>query len=488
MPTPQVIASSTEVADQPCDALVVGSFSDDGVGSLKLPVPGLDSAFAEHLSRAMADAGFKGTVGSVLIVPTLGMAGARAIAVVGLGQQGQASARHVRRAAAAAARQLAERAEVASVLHCAVEGTSEAAAEGFLLGSYRFGKYKSDPRPPKLKNIKLVDAPTKDVEHGAVLAEATILARDLINEPPVSLTPRMFAAKARELADVNGLQYEELDETELEERGFGGVIGVAKGSSEPPRLIHLRYAGSNAASKLALVGKGVTFDSGGLSLKASQSMMEMKTDMSGGAAVVGAMGALARLGPAVEVDAYVPVVENMPSGTSLKPGDVIRHYGGRTTEVLNTDAEGRLILADALALASESKPAAIVDVATLTGSIAIALGAKIGGLFCTSEELRDQLLSAADASGETLWPMPLFDEYRSEIDSSVADNKNVGSRFGGAIIAALFLRSFIGSEIPWAHLDIAGAARSDKDQEEISRGGTGITTRTLIRWVESQAG
>jgi leucyl aminopeptidase len=231
----------------------------------------------------------------------------------------------------------------------------------------------------------------------------------------------------------------------------------------------------------------VTFDSGGLSLKPMQSMMDMKTDMSGGAAVIAAMSALPRLGPNIEVDAYVPTVENMPGGRSLRPGDVITQYGGRTTEVLNTDAEGRLILGDALALASENQPDAIVDIATLTGSISVALGSKIAGVFSTSDELSAELRDAAASCGETLWPMPLADEYAGELDSQIADCKNVGSRYGGAIIAALFLKPFVQQRIPWAHLDIAGVARSDKDYDEISKGGTGVGTRTLISWMERRA-
>ena len=486
MSRPEVITSTT--AELPCDAVVVGAFTQDGAAVLASPVPGFDDAGTEQLVKAISDSGFKASVGSVLVIPTLGMAPARAIAIAGLGKRATASPKHVRKAAASAARLLADRVDVASTLHSAVDSSAHAAAEGFLLGSYKFDKYRSDPSPSKTQRFAFIGAPEEEMLRGSILAEATRVARDLVNEPPASLTPRILVERAREIADVRGLMFSELNDKELEDRGFGGITGVAQGSFEPPRLIHLKYSPSGATRKVAIVGKGVTFDSGGLSLKGLQSMMDMKTDMSGGAAVIAAMSALPRLGSRVEVDAFVPAVENMPGGRSLKPGDVIRHYGGRTTEVLNTDAEGRLILADALALAAENKPEVIVDIATLTGSISVALGNKIAGLFSTSDALTDELRNAATASGESLWPMPLAEEYVGEIDSQIADCKNVGSRFGGAIIAALFLKAFVPQEIPWAHLDIAGAARSDKDQDEISKGGTGMGTRTLIRWIEGRAG
>ena len=482
---PEVLTSTNP--ELPCDALVVGAFAENGSAVLASPIPGLDDAAEEQVKEAMADAAFKAPVGSTLLLPTFGMAPARSVAVAGLGKRSSATSGHVRKAAAGAARRLADRVEIACVLHSAVDGSDKAAAEGFLLGSYRFNKYKSDPSPSKIQRVSFIEGSEDELRKGQTLAEATTLARDLINEPPASLTPRVLAERSREIADVTGLEFAELGEAELAERGFGGIMGVARGSAEPPRLIRLKYAPDGANQRVAIVGKAVTFDSGGLSLKASQSMMDMKTDMSGGAAVIGAMSALPRLGPRVEVDAYVPAVENMPGGRSLRPGDVITHYGGRTTEVLNTDAEGRLILGDALALASEERPDAIVDIATLTGSISVALGNKIAGLFSTNEELSAGLREAASSCGERFWPMPLAEEYGSEIESQIADCKNVGSRYGGAIIAALFLKAFIQHRVQWAHLDIAGVARSEKDYDEISKGGTGAGTRTLIRWIEGRA-
>jgi leucyl aminopeptidase len=303
------------------------------------------------------------------------------------------------------------------------------------------------------------------------------------------MTPDILARKAREVADVHGLECTVFEEDELRERGFGGLLDVSKGSSAPPRFIALRYAPEGARGKVALVGKGVTFDSGGLSIKPAKGMETMKTDMSGAAAVLGAMSGLVRLDVKTEVLAFIPATENMVSGDAIKPGDVITHYGGKTSEVLNTDAEGRLVLADALTYASEQEPDAIVDLATLTGAIQIALGKKIAGLFSNDDTLLREIEGAAESSGERLWHMPLAsDVYRSEIDSEVADIKNTGtsSPYGGASVAALFLREFVGEGIAWAHLDIAGSARADGDHEEVSRGGTGIGTRTLLSWLEGR--
>jgi leucyl aminopeptidase len=251
-------------------------------------------------------------------------------------------------------------------------------------------------------------------------------------------------------------------------------------------LIELHYAPDSATRRVTLIGKGVTFDAGGLSIKPADAMEDMKTDMSGAAAVIAAMTALRDLKVGVEVTGLVPAAENMLGGRAIKPGDVIRHYGGHTSEVLNTDAEGRLILADALALASERKPDAIVDVATLTGAIVIALGLRAAGIFCDDDDLRNSLLAAAGAAGERFWWMPIFTDYRKQLDSEIADIKNVATKWGGAIFAANFLREFVDPAIPWAHLDIAGSARAEEDRFEVTKGGSGIATATLMTWLESQ--
>jgi leucyl aminopeptidase len=395
----------------------------------------------------------------------------------------------LRRAAGSAARRLSDHSVIASALHGAVRADDavSASVEGFLLGSYRFITYKSDPRPSKIQRIMLLDSPGgRTVERGQAMAEATSLARDLTNEPGSGLTPELLAARAREVADVGGLECTVLDEDELQERGFGGILGVSRGSVEPPRLIQLRYAPSGASRRVVLIGKGITFDSGGLSLKDAKNMEMMKTDMAGSAAVIGAMSALPRLDIGVEVWGLVPASENMPGGNALKPGDVITHYGGRTSEVLNTDAEGRLVLADAIAWACEQRPDAIVDVATLTGAMMVALGSKATGFFSNDDSLAAELEAASMRAGERFWRMPLYDEYRPELDSEVADIKNSGPRWGGAIFGALFLKDFLATDISWAHLDIAGPSRAENDYEEIPKGGSGVATRTLITWVEGR--
>jgi leucyl aminopeptidase len=416
----------------------------------------------------------------------MGRSGASLIAVAGLGPGDSADVSSVRHGAAAAARRLSDHTDVVLALHRTVDGSAAAAAEGFLLGTYSFTSHKSDPKPSKVQTISVLGGSEEEVERGTVLAEATMLARDLINEPPGHLTPTALARKAQEVGDVGGLDVTVLDADQLTDRGFGGIVGVGHGSDEPYCLIQMRYTPEDPKGKVALVGKGVTFDSGGLSLKDGRNMMDMKTDMSGAAAVLGAMSALPRLAPGVEVVAYIPTVENLPSGHSIRPGDVITHYGGRTSEVLNTDAEGRLILADAIAYASEEKPQAIIDVATLTGAMVVALGLKVFGAFATDDALMEELKAASREAGESMWPMPLIKAYEKDLESDVADCKNVAGRWGGAIFAALYLRQFVGKDIAWGHLDIAGSARAESDYDDVSKGGSGVATRTLIHWIEGR--
>lgn len=485
MATPQVVGSREPAATTACDALVVGAFTDDGRARLPAGVP-LDAELRTEVDRATTDAGFKGKLGEVLVIPTLGRAPARAIAVTGLGNEATVTGGAVRRAAAAAARRLAERTTIVTTLHeCHPDG-ERSVAEGFVLGTYRFTTYKSDPQQSKIARVLVPGAGDDALRAGVTHANATMLARDLVNEPASSLTPSTLADRVQQIAEDRGLECDVLDEAELAERGFGGVVGVGKGSSEPPRLIRLSYSPPDPNGRVVLVGKGVTFDSGGLSLKEPKGMEQMKTDMSGAAAVIGAVSALPHLRPGVAVEAIIPAVENMPGSSALRPGDVLRHYGGRTTEVLNTDAEGRLILADALAFASESEPDALVDLATLTGAMVVALGSKATGFFSNDEALAREILAASEQAGERVWRMPLLDEYRSELDSEVADCKNSGMRYGGAIFAALFLQAFVKNGVQWAHLDIAGPARAESDSDEVTRGGSGVGTRTLLRWIEAR--
>ena len=489
------IVSSTENAREiDVDVLVLGATSDGGF-TLSATGRDIDGALDGQLSQYLDRSGYKAKVGSTTVVPTFGAISAKAVAVVGLGEAGE-SAHVLRRAAGSAARKLSHFGSAASTLH-EERGETElaASAEGFWLGSYRFTDYKSDARPPKLRRINVLvgsggpDAQQADnqLKRASARAHAGIWARDLTNEPASTLSPEEFAARAKTIAEGAGLEFKALDENELRERAFGGLLGVAQGSTKPPRLMEIRYTPDNPTAKLALVGKGVTYDSGGLSLKDAKSMETMKTDMAGGAAVIGAMSALPTLNVSNEVVAIVPATENMPSGSAIKPGDVLRHYGGKTSEVLNTDAEGRLILADALVYASEQKPAAIVDVATLTGAMMVALGRKAVGYFANDDSLAQEIEAAAERAGERFWRMPIYDDYRSDMDSEVADIKNTGARWGGAIYGAMYLRDFVADGIPWAHLDIAGPARAEGDHDEITKGGSGVAARTLLEWVEGRS-
>jgi leucyl aminopeptidase len=362
---------------------------------------------------------------------------------------------------------------------------------GLLLGSYRWSQKHDDggqgQAPGEVRLLVAGPGGHADAIAAArTVAGAVALARDLTNTPSGRKTPAWLADQAVAVAAAAGLTVRVWDADELAAQGFGGLIAVGSGSASPPRLIELGYAPAGAQEHIALVGKGITFDSGGLSLKPADGMKLMKTDMAGGAAVIAAMSALGRLGVRSRVTGLVAAAENMPSGSALRPGDVITHFGGRTVEVLNTDAEGRLVLADALAYADAVlEPDVVVDIATLTGSARVALGTQLAALYASDERVARDLLTAADASGDGLWRMPLVDDYRDALDSPVADLANVphGNRLrAGSIDAALFLREFTGGR-PWAHLDIAGTARSSSDEGENAKGGTGYGTRLLLAWL-----
>ncbi len=487
---PQIVTTQDEPLDIACDALLVSATEGTDGAELSSTAASADDRLEGMLAEALRSSGFKGKEGTTAVVTTLGKLPAGALVVVGLGPMGKTSPAGVRRTAALVARGVAARSEVVSAVHIGLDDDQQqASVEGFLLGSYRFARYTSDDTPTDVRTQRIVIAQGDEtlVARGEAFGEATNACRDLVNETPDRLTPAEFADRAKQMADLAGLDCTVLDGEALEQRGFGGLVAVGKGSAEPPRLVDLTYSPTGATTRVTLVGKGITYDSGGLSIKPAASMTMMKTDMAGGAAALAAICALAKMGTKVGVRVIIPMAENMPSGTAFRPDDVITHYGGRTTEVTNTDAEGRLILADALALASEDPPDAIVDVATLTGHIVIGLGTDVAGLFSNDDSLSDALRSAAVIEGEELWPMPLYKGYVKQLRSDVADGTNRGKREGGAVSAALFLERFVAAGIPWAHLDIAGPADTDTPHDLGPRGGTGFATRTLIRWVERLA-
>ncbi len=371
----------------------------------------------------------------------------------------------------------------------------QATVEGVLLGSYRFDRYKSkaDGAAQRLAKVTILGAGKTDakaakdsIRRGEVIAESQMWARDLVNTPALDLPPAGLAKEAQAMAKEVGLTCKVWTEAELKKGGFGGVLGVGQGSVRPPRLIELRYSGGGKGSPIALTGKGIAFDSGGLSIKDATGMEWMKSDMGGAASILATMRAIALLKPKVNVIAAIPSAENMPSGSAIRPGDVLKHRGGTTSEVLNTDAEGRLVLADSLAFLAEKKPRVIIDTATLTGACMIALGTDLWGAMGNDRDLIRDVLAAGDAAGEPGWELPMHEPYRKLIDSDIADIKNIGKRYGGAITAAMFLREFVG-DVPWVHLDIAGPAFSERQGDYWPKGATGSPVRALVRYVLSKA-
>jgi leucyl aminopeptidase len=361
----------------------------------------------------------------------------------------------------------------------------ETLAEGVALGSYDYTEFKSEPAKPSLKTVSLIGTTSKKAEaavaKGLAIADAVNQARDFVNEPGGTLTPERFANEAKRIARQPGLTIKVLGLAEIKKAKLGGLLGVNRGSDLPPRLVEMNYkCGVRGAPTIALVGKGVTFDAGGLSIKSSVGMSTMKCDMGGGAAVLGAMSALPSLKPSVNVKAWVPMTDNMLGGDATRLGDVLTIRNGKTVEILNTDAEGRLILADGLSLASEAKPDAVIDLATLTGAAMVSLGKDYSALMANNDDFAGQVEAAADDAGELTWRMPLPARYLKLLDSPIADMKNIGGAYGGAITAALFLQEFVAEGLPWAHLDIAGPAFADSVQETGPKGGTGYGVRTLI--------
>ncbi|HLH46817.1 MAG TPA: leucyl aminopeptidase [Acidimicrobiales bacterium] len=450
-----------------------------------LSVP--DGAGAELDLSFLRRCGFEGRPGQAQSLPA---DDGSTVVALGVGEPGRVDGDALRRAGAALARQAASVSSVATTVAAVAGGDEDlvaAAVEGIALGAYRYAGARRTPPPQVLAEAAVVGAAPGAVRRGRVAAEATSRARDWINTPARSMTPRRLAEVAGELARDGGLRLDVWDEDRIESEGLGGLGGVAAGAEEPPRLIRLAHEPAGAGATVALVGKGITFDSGGLSLKTGTGMMTMKMDMGGGAAVLAAVAAAAELDLPVRVVGWVAATENMPSGTAIHPGDVLVARNGTSIEVLNTDAEGRLVLADALSLAVEEAPDAVVDIATLTGAQRIALGPGVAAVMGTDGGLVDRVVTAGQAAGEPAWELPLVAAYRKKIDSEVADIKNIATDgAAGTIIAGLFLREFVG-ETPWAHLDIAGPSWSESEDGWLGKGATGWGARTLLELVRSWA-
>jgi leucyl aminopeptidase len=456
------------------------------------PAPGADSVLKgvkAWTRAALSGAGFNGAAGKVAVLAMPEGAHIGRVAFVGLGDE--LDLEGLRQAAAIGRKALDTVASIATSLHrVPIDDAVGAVLEGMALADYRFEVYKSAPLDRQELSVALVggeDGWESAASRAIAVSEAVNLSRDLVNEPARAKGPLAFAQRVSADASAHGITAETWDLERLEAENMGGIIGVGMGSDRPPCLLKLHYKPRRPKARLALVGKGIVFDSGGLSIKSADFMETMKCDMAGAAAVVGAIIAIARLGVPVEVTAYAALAENMPGGGAQRPGDVLHIRNGKTIEVLNTDAEGRLVLADALSLAAESSPDLIVDLATLTGACKVALGPKIAGVFARQDEAADRVLAAAESAGERMWHMPLPSDYRPMIDSPVADMKNTGQgRYGGAITAALLLEEFVG-DTPWAHIDIAGPAFLDSAEHYLPKGGTGFGVRALVELAETMA-
>jgi leucyl aminopeptidase len=495
------------------DILVIGVIQTPDGPSAAPGATGVDEALGGTLQDALTALGATGEADELIKIPATGKLPALVILAVGLGTAPADGvpfdAERLRRAAGTALRDLAGsklgiRAaadgdgsagsarpgrRVALALPAADPAQAEAVATGALLGGYTFRRYRATPATDISVTLLTSDDHAAAVARGQVIADAVNLSRDLINTAPLDLPPAALAADAERVAAASGISVEVLDEAALAAAGYGGILAVGRGSARPPRLVRLSYSHPEATKTVVFVGKGITFDSGGLSLKPPKAMETMKCDMSGAAAVLAATSAIARLGVPVNVIGYLPLAENMPGGEAQRPSDVITIYGGKTVEVLNTDAEGRLVLADGIARSGADNPDLIVDIATLTGAATVALGRRTAGVMGTSESVAADVAAVMRDAGEPAWAMPLPEELRKGLDSPVADLANVASaRDGGMLVAGLFLREFVPEGVAWAHLDIAGPAFNEGSAYGYTpKGGTGAAVRALVAIAECTA-
>ncbi len=476
-----------------CDVLIIGLGAQGVIAVPEAIEKAQTKRFGVSVTDLARSLGAKSDEGKTVILPAAGD-GPRLL-VAGLGSD-EPTPEGLRRVAGAAVRQaggLAEEASLSIALALPAEDpeTLQAVLEGALLGSYRYQPISAKTQHPQIDQLTVINdakaGGSELVDRARTIAEAVAQARDWVNLPPNLLYPDSLAEDARALVRDARVSVEVLDEKALLKGGYGGILGVGGGSSRPPRLVRFGYTPRGAKAHLALVGKGITFDSGGLNLKPGDGMYTMKSDMAGAAAVLTAVSAIARLGLRVTVTGYASLAENLPSDTSYRPSDVLTMYGGKTVENGNTDAEGRLVMADAIVRAGEDKPDLIVDVATLTGACVVALGNRTSGLMATDDETADRVLDAAEAAGEAVWQLPIPAETRAKLDSKVADLRSTGTdRAGGALLAAAFLREFVVDNVGWAHLDIAGSAFNGGEPHGYTpAGGTGVAVRTLIALAES---
>jgi leucyl aminopeptidase len=477
-------------------ALIVNLF--EGIKKPGGATGAVDQALDGAITQLIEEGEIKGKKCEITLIHTFGRIGPSRVLVSGLGKAESFDRETIREVMATSSRYLRKLGikEVATIAHGAgiagldAKSSGQSIAEGTILGLYRFKDYltKNEDSAGEVDELLIVESDSKKigdlekgVQQGRLLAEAAILARDMVNEPANVLTPTRMAEVAQKVAQEEGLEINILDREDMEELGMGALLGVAMGSAQPPKLIVLKSPGDpeNPSNNLGLVGKGITFDTGGISIKPAGGMENMKGDMAGGASVISAMKVIGRLKPKINVTGIIAATENMPGGSAQRPGDVVRSMSGKTIEVINTDAEGRLVLADALYYARQLGITRVVDVATLTGAMVVALGHACSGVMGNNQELIDQVTRAGQATGEKIWQLPMYDEYRELIKSDVADIKNTGGRAAGSITAAHFLAEFT-EGVTWAHLDIAGTYMSDKEKGYLVKGGTGVPTRTLV--------
>ncbi len=496
----KVMIEKGDIKDMEADVLIVSSL--EGAGAKGGAIADLDSALDGLISEAIEADEFKGKHGSTLTVRTRGALKATRVIVVGLGKKKELTIERIRQAIGNGMRRsMRLKAETIGVTlfgagqgEMPVKEVAQAVCEAAHLSEYRFDTWKKkNPDEKRVSTVTIVEKQQGKMkraqdgaELGAIMAQGAMKARDLVNEIANDITPKFLKETAERIAKLSkSVTVDVFNKAEAKKMGMNAFLAVARGSDEDPYFIHLRYTPKKPAKKsIALVGKGITYDSGGLSLKNSDSMKTMKVDMSGAASVLGVFEVIDQIAPDVEVHGIIAACENMPSGKSYRPGDIVRAKNGLSIEVDNTDAEGRVTMADSLSYAVELKPNAIIDIATLTGACVVALGEEVVGLMSNNEKLTDKLLDASIESGEEIWEMPLFKSYNKLIESKVADVKNVGGRWGGALTAGLFLQKFV-DKVPWIHLDIAGPAYAERKYlSYVPFGGSGVPVRTLLQFIK----
>lgn len=480
------------ITEMLCDTLILGVADEALVPSGT--VAEVDRALDGQITAILRDQPWRSKYGKTTILYPWQRLGAKQIILLGLGKEKELTNDAVRALAGTALR--VARDIRSSTVVMVTHGLSniQAVVEGTLLGNYQFTSYKTDKTDHHVVEKIFLFASNADgnlvaqaIQKGSIIAESVNFARDMVNHPANVLTPSRIAEEASRIARSHGMELTVLEQQDMQNLSMHAVLAVAQGSNQAPKLVTLKYIGSPSDKEIiAFVGKGITFDSGGISLKPSEGMQDMKDDMAGAAAMLGAITAIGRLKLAVNVIAVLPCAENMPSGMAIKPGDVISSMEGKTIEVVNTDAEGRLVLADGLTYARQLGATKLIDMATLTGACVVALGNVTSGVFTNNDEWCDTVLSAAKGAGEKMWKLPSFDDYKEQIESSIADLKNSGGRSAGAITAALFLANFTGN-LPWVHIDIAGTVTSDKDKGYQVKGATGVGVRTLVKLAENLA-